>query len=405
MNHVTTFITGKQTGADNTGSTLETMVKGDLLLINYDTLAVLSGAGNTIANAPVIAIAYCKEDGVPLISNPIYGKSLTGGGSTAYAAPAYAKKGFGYTSASTTATLPAVGSTEIEWSGALVFPTDLRLRPNKQSRLEFNVYSKGGYDLALKLKSDINRMSDVNPRLDGNKLVVANISSNLTTVIGAVGVTYAVTKGTKTVTFSAAHGLVQGSYVKLADGYTYRVASLGTGNVLYLDSAYLGATVTAATSNLSFKSADGVTEPSLIGIEIVANPIVINNPVDKYDQVDFTIGLSKAFGSLAEVVITAFGLGAGTGQQIRDFEISCMGWDGYTDRRDPMRQAYSFQSNLSLPYNTVSVSSKLPVTDYGNPVDAPVSVLLAFYNTVATQRTTFMGILTPWLASGGVTAA
>jgi hypothetical protein len=403
-NYVTTFVHGKAGGGANTGTTLETIVKGDILILDYDTQAVLSGTGNTITNHPIVQLAYCFEDGVPILTGPIHGSLLKSGGKNAYSAPVMAKKGFGYTSASLTSTLPALGATKIDYSGAIVYNTDLRLHPNRQDRLDFAVQSYGGYDLAKKLKLDINRSSDINPRLEGNKNVVANVTSNLSTAIGLVGLTYAVAKGTKTVTFSAAHSLTAGYYVTLADGYTYRIASVGAGNTAILDTVYAGATVTAATSNLSFKSADAVTEPTLIGVEVTALPIVYSNPVDKYNQRYFTIALSEKFTGLTEVTVASYAPGVGTGWQTRDVEIACMGNMGYTDRLDPMRAPYPFQTVIASNYYTVGLTAGTPVRDdLGKTMISPMGIFIAFDNAAATQKTAVMAILAPWALSGGVT--
>ena len=403
-NYVTTFVSGKAGGGANTGTSLETIVKGDILILDYDTQAVLTGTGNTITNHPIIQLAYCMVDGVPILTGPIHGSLLKSGGKNAYVAPVPTKKGFGYTSASTAATLPALGATNINYSGAIVYSSDLRLHPNRQDRLDFAVQSKGGYDLAKKLKLDINRSSDINPRLEGTKNVVANVVSNLSTAIGAVGLTYAVAKGTKTVTFSAAHLLTAGYYVTLADGYTYRIVSVGAGNTAVLDTVYAGATVTAATSNLSFRSADAVTEPTLIGIEVTAVPIVYSNPVDKYNQVNFTIALSPEFVGLSEVTVAAYVPGVGTGWQTRDTEIACMGTMGYTDRLDPMRAPYPFQTVIASNYYTVGLTAGTPVRDdLGKTMISNMAVFIAFDNAAATQKTAVMAILAPWALSGGVT--
>ena len=71
MNYVTSFVNGKVGGIADVGTSLETITKGDILVINADTGAVLTGAGNTVSTAPRIALAYCVVDGYPIISNVI----------------------------------------------------------------------------------------------------------------------------------------------------------------------------------------------------------------------------------------------------------------------------------------------------------------------------------------------
>ena len=139
-NYVTSFLAGKVGGTANVGTGLANIKNGDLFIINAESGAILTGTGNTITTAPVIALVGCIEDGKPMVSGPIYGKALKGGGLSVYAAATVLKKAFGYSTVNTTATIPTV-TKETTFNGAVVLKDELRLVPNKQPRLDFNVVS------------------------------------------------------------------------------------------------------------------------------------------------------------------------------------------------------------------------------------------------------------------------
>ena len=397
MNYVTSFIVGKDAGVGNTSSTLAGITKGDILIIDYNSNAVLTGASNTITTNPVIALAYCKTDGVPIISAPITGALLKSGAKVPYVAPAYTKKGFGYTSASTSLSLPSGLSTEAIFSGAVVFPTDLRLVPNRQDRIDFSVSSTGGYDLARKIMLDINRPTDTNPKITAPKPIVAYVATDIATSIATATAT--VVKGSTTVVFAAAvHGLSVGDYVKFPNGGTYRVATVVDTYTITLDSAYVGNNASIG-AGLVVKGT-----PTKWGIEITSNPITYTNPVDQYNQVNFYIALGTEFKGLSEVSITAYKQGFGTGWQLRNAEDAAMGWTGYTDRRDTMRAPYNFRTDIAKTYLTVNMSWTNPLeSSMEGTAYAPNNLVIAFDNYAATQSTAVMAILAPWALSGGVT--
>jgi len=395
MNYVTSFVNGKVGGIANVGTTLETITKGDILVINADTSAVLIGTGNTVSTAPRIALAYCLVDGVPIISNVIDGTKALQGSTSAYSAPTYKKVSIGYNASNTGASLPAVGTSLLNFEGAVIYNTELRIRPNRQDRLDFAVQSLGGYDLAAKTAKDINRQIDTNPKLDGPKLVTALVRTDIATTIGAF--TVAVTKGSKIITFSSDPTLVAGAYLQTVAGGTYQIASKTSATVAVLDYPYVGPTATIG-SGLMLKGT-----PTKWGVEIVANQIVKTNPVDQYNQLDFEVALSTNYAS-TPYVVTAYNPGIGTGWQVEGVEIACMGDAGYTDRRDTMRQPYPFTTSTSATYKTTTLLSRpLIRSNFHELQGAPTGVFIAFDALATTQGDAVLAILTPWAATAGVT--
>ena len=396
-NYVTSFAVGKTGGGANTGTSLETIKKGDILIVDYNSGAVLTGASNTITTNPVIAIVSCKEDGVPIVSGPIYGQTLVGGGKSAYVAPAYTKKGFGYNSVSTTVGVPAVAATASNYDFSIVFKTNLKLQPNKQDRLDVSIKSVGGYDLAKKAVLAVNEPKDINPKIDGQEYVTAVVTSNGTAGNIGTAATATATKGLTKVTFSAVHGRAVGDIIYFPNGGTYKVATVTSTTVIQLDSPYTGASEVYVADTVKV-----MTAVTLFGVVITANQIKYSNPVDKYNQIDFEIGLSENW-ILSPVTITAYNPGKGTGWQLRDKEISCMGWAGYTDRNDTMRAEFPFATSTTLNYLTAELSYKAPVRgDLQQMLDGNGALFIAFDNAASTQSTAVLAILNPWATSGGV---
>lgn len=398
-NHVKSFVAGKSGGGANTGTSLETIKKGDILIVDYNSGAVLTGTSNTVSTNPVIVLAHCMQDGVPIISGPIYGNKLVAGGKTAYVAQASKKMAVGYSSTNTALNLPAVG-TEATYNFAIVYKTDLRLHPNRQDRKDYSVVSVGGYDLAKKAVEAINAPVDTNPKLDGTKYVTALITSDGTAGNIGTAATATVTKGLTKVTFSAAHGRSVGDIIYFPNGGTYKVATVTSTTVIQLDMPYLGESEVYVADTVKV-----MTTVTKFGFTVTAVKIERTNPVDAYNQIDFEIGLSENF-TLTPVVVTAYNPGKGIGWQVRDMEVSCLGWNGYTDRKDTMRNEYNFQTDIAKNYLTVELASMAPVRgDLQQEFQGPQSVFIAFDNAAATQSTAVLAILNPWAVSGGISLA
>lgn len=395
---VTSFIAGKVGGGANAGTGLGNIKKGDIFVVNADTSTIMTGGSHTVTNAPNIAIAHCIQDGYPIMSGIISGKALKEGSTKDFIAPVAQVSGFGYhPTVNPTGTLPAAGDVEDEFGGAIVVPTDLRLSPNRQSRHEFNAVSKGGYDLGMKLVRDINRPVDTNPRIGGEKLFFAKLISNGTKTNIGTSATVDVVEGSDSVTFSSAHGLNAGDYVEFPDAGLYTVKAAPSTTVITLNYAYAGVSETIPAD-----TAKEVDTPTLFGIVVNTIVLVPTNPVDKYNQVVFSLAISENLETV-ESVITAPVTGQGKGWEVRGKEIACMGWSGGTDRLDTMRTEYPFTTSLDIDYNTVSLSALAPIRiDMQQTGQAPVALFFAFDDAAETQRTAVMDILTPWALSGGV---
>jgi len=396
-NFVTSFVVGKDGGTANVGTNLESIKKGDVLIVDYNTGTVLTGTANTVDSAPVIAIVNAIEDGIPIVSGPIFGKKLVAGGKTPYTAPVNPVKGFGYTSLNAAGKLPSGLTEEQEFNVGIVLKTDLRLNPNRQDRIDLNVYSKGGYDLARKIVSSVGSNIDNNPNLTGPRYVKARITADGTPANIGTAATATVANGQRGVTFSSAHGLSAGDKLLFAGEGVFSVAQVVSTTVINLDAPYTGESkVIAATVTKKLGSAANY------GVEIEALTIKRTNPVNSYSQVNFEIGLSANFESNVDT-ITEYVRGIGTGWQVHDMEVSTMGNVGFTDRNSTKIPEFPFQTDLGKNYLTVSVSSNAPVRgDLQQTFEGPQAVFIAFDNAAATQATAVLAILNPWTKSGGV---
>lgn len=389
QNEVTSFVAGKLDGTANVGTGLENIKKGDVFIINADSGEILSGGANTVDTAPAIAFVSCKKDGYPIVSGTVYGKKLRSGAKTDYVAAALKKMSF---------SVPVV-TEETEFPGVVVLKSDLRLHPNKQDRIDFTaVSSTGGFDGATKVAADINRPVDNNPKLAGEGYVKAIVTQSGGTLANiGTAATATVSNGSDSVTFSAVHGLAVADYVYFPGGGVYSVAEVLSTTKIKLNAPYIGASEVIAAD-----TAKEVSNPTGFGVEVEALPIVRTNPVDQYHQTDFEIGLDEVYENEA-IVAQAYSPGKGIGWEVRDQEVACMGWQGYTDRRDTMRAEFPFSIDPDLNYDTISISSNAPVRgDLQQEQVGPQSVFMAFGEANTTQLAALLVILTPWAASGGI---
>ena len=122
------------------------------------------------------------------------------------------------------------------------------------------------------------------------------------------------------------------------------------------------------------------------------------------NQINFDVALSENYASVPYIV-TEYNPGIGTGWQVSDVEVSCMGNMGYTDRRDTMRNPYPFTTVDSSTYKTTTITSKPLIRgDFHKMDGAPMGVFIAFDKAGSgAQATAVLAILTPWAASAGVT--
>jgi len=263
--------------------------------------------------------------------------------------------------------------------------------------MDYSVKSVGGYDLAKKAVLAITAPGDINPKLDGQKYVTAVVTSNGTPGNIGTAATATVTKGLTKVTFSAVHGRSVGDIIYFPNGGTYKVATVTSTTVIQLDSPYTGESEVYVADTVKV-----MTSVTLFGVVVTANQIKYSNPVDQYNQIDFEIGLSENW-VVSPVTITTYNPGKGTGWQVRDKEVACMGWTGYTDRRDTMRPEFVFATSTALNYLTVELNYKAPVRgDLQQMLDGNGAVFIAFDNAASTQSTAVLEILNPWATSGGV---
>ncbi len=395
---VTKFLGGKVGGGANVGTSLETIKKGDILLINTNTGAVLTGGGNDIANAPVISVVTCMEDGVPLVSKPIYGAALVSGSRQDYSAPVQEVRGFGYSSVNTAGNISSV-SELTTYTGAIVFDTESRLLANKQDRLDFSVESEtGGYDAAVKIVRDINREADVNPHVTGKRYIKATVKTNGTEANIGTAATATVISRSREVVFGAAHGLSVGNIVMFPNGGTYKVASVPNTTTIMLDYPYQGDSEVYPAD-----TAKSLTSVDLYGVQLDAYELERISKDDEYNIVKFSVALSNGLAGLEDTEITAYTRGQGSGWETRDLEVKHLGWNGYSDRNNTKRLDFPFFTDFDRNYDVVSLYYEESIRgDFYNNNDAPNGVLLVFDAAASTQKDAVMAILAPWAASGGI---
>jgi hypothetical protein len=296
-----------------------TMVKGDLLLLDATTHAVAT------ANSEAVVIAACNDKGV-YVSAPITKAGIKYIKYQAYTPP-----------------VEAQGSVDILATPLLVAGETYTLGVQIKEDLRMGTYNKNteilasyvvpstavitstgtNYPFLKEMASTLAKGFSANPMTSaGSPYQLIKVTRNATggTITGAA---YAVVKGSRQVTL-ASHGRSAGDLVSL-DGGIYMVESAPTTSVFTLDTAFQGDTktltsgTTVATGNGGFYASG--TQPTSFSFNFIGVVQTMKNRYDQFRMVDFVIITPKGNSTgIFDVTPTTSTLPTGTYRQIRDLE-------------------------------------------------------------------------------------
>jgi hypothetical protein len=387
--------------AANTGTSLNTIVNGDILVLNRG-FSNLTGTPtiSSAADNDVIHIAQGIGTGKAIVSLPIQLKNVTKVIRTAYSAPAeqVIHIGFNGTSGSLQA---AVNNTEYRL--CVLYKDDQRIMANRDTRGLYYFTSDATATLAEIASALVRKVN-----ADKYAYVSAVLLTNGT--FTALTNTAAVVKGSKTVT-STAHGLVAGDLVRIggttATSPVYLVKSVTDANNFVLDSVYEGASGTILAANIG-----KMTVVTSYGIQLTGESIAYNG-IDKYSKVAFDASL-YAEDQTEETVTytTALAYGQGFWQQIRDMEYDAQGYLGVTNRTlfptaNLGSGTPSTRATEGLLYNVLTIEHFDEHTgDLQGQYKSPMKTVIAFASasapTKSTKETAVIDILESLFESAGI---
>ena len=300
----------------NTGTTVATMVKGDLLILNAsDKTPYTSGSGDII-------VAACTDKGV-IYSTPIKKANVV---YTSYVTTS------GATEATATA---AVGSTALAvsttYSIGVQIKEDLRMGTYNKNTEIIGVYTtpatipSDGF-VKMEMASTIAKGFAANPLTSaGSPYQLVNIfrQSPGTAFSGvtAAGQALTATKGSRIVTFtgSLTAGLIAGVVLNLGTSW-YLVEKVETGKIT-LDTAFQGTTATVATGTGAAQAYFTATLPTTFTFEFDGVAQTQKNRYDQFRMVDFVVITPKGNDAgLITISATAPTLPVGSYRQVRDLE-------------------------------------------------------------------------------------
>lgn len=391
-------------GAANTGTSLATIVEGDVLVLNKNntnltgTPTPSSAAGND-----AIRIALGLPAGLPdsakgfRLSSDIKAKNVTSWTKKTYVAPVEQTDKIGYNGVSGALAL----SDATEYRLRITLKDRNRFMPHRATEADYyyvTAATASQIEAALAFARKINQDTK---RLRG--LVEATVVAGTVTLTEFTADAI-VTNGSKVVT-SVGHGRSVGDYVSIQD-VLYKVAEVTTANIFVLDRPYTGVSETIVVLATVDKIATA-TVISQVGLNITGKAITTKS-VDLYQQLNFTSGLAPVNGAIGdeEAVLSVPAVtGSGFWEQVRDMEFFEAGYRGITNR-------IQFPVSAFVPIAKAGSTYQLYVIEHFETVNTnqgfvmnPLATVLAFdVSSAATKASAVEAILDSWMAAAGVPA-
>jgi hypothetical protein len=363
LNYVNRVIVGDSDGAVNTGATLATLTRGDILVLSED-MAVLSAGASKQSFYVAVGTGFAES---PFIMS-------------AKINPNFAKTSIKDTRAAAdqVATLAALDAPTAgdAYQVIIAFKDRQRLIANKQSRIVMDYTSITGddeYSVASALAGQAQWSS---PYADpyGVRVDVTGVTGTVTVADN----TATVTKGSKVVTFATAATHDTGTAIAVGDvlafdNISYKVVSVAS-LVITLDRAFQAASEAAFTAaDIDVIKAVTAAGMTVTGIASPKN----NSAIDIYEKPVFEVGGTANIGTVAAT--TAMDLGQGIARQIKEAEFAAQGYLGVSNLRDWPADSLDYHAVDGVAYDQINiVSQDEHEGDLQNQMKSPVGLTLAF---------------------------
>lgn len=389
------------TEADNTGTSIPTIINGDILVLNR-AMANLTGTPTLTSGIDndVVYIAQGIGAGKAILSLPIQLKGITKVIRKSYVAPVEEVVNFGYIGSGASTLNAPLNSTE--YTFIVEYKDDQRVMHMRPTRSIYTYVSDSTATLIEIVGAIVRKIN-----ADKNALVAATMLTDGTFTALANNAT--VTNESKSVA-STAHGLAVGDLVRIggtgATSPVYLVKTITDANNFVLDSFYQGATATVLAANIG-----KITVQTLYGIQLTGQAVTYNG-IDLYQKVNFVASMYTDDAYEVATISTTLDYGQGYWQQIRDAEYFAQGYLGVTNRTlFPSANLGSgtpaTRAVLNNTYNTMVIEHTDGHTgDMQGQYRAPMSTMIAWYSstapTASTKQTTVTAILESLFESAGV---
>lgn len=316
----------------NTGTSIATMVAGDILIAKRD-MSLLS-AGDTISDSDVIYIVQGDVNNHPVFSDPISGSTVSKFEGEAYRTKSKQTTHVGYNRGSV-AGINVANNTEYGLS--IIFKFDKQLWSKRQLRRVFNY------------TSDTNATGK-------------EICENLAALI-----------------------IKESRLGRGGDFSVLDVVVVGDGTGV----------LTTATINGETVSYHGITGATNYGLEITSKELTVN-AFDKYERIYFSVKLSSGFDSTTIVTETqAAKYGSGEYGQIHDIEKFAQGNKGITNFRGfpiPTPDYYATNTGnfVAIPQTAAATTADDEITFSAAPVGVSAGSLITAAGVTGTLEVKYM---------------
>lgn len=397
-------------GTNSGASTLATITKGDLFLVDASTMIPLTAAQASAltANDTVYIASGVGAVGEFKLSEKFKGSEVKLFNGTTYAAPVKQRTYVGYNEVAGSGSLPAVDETEYTMN--IVIKDDQRVHGQKQTRELYNYETGVGATqaqtaFAIASLFGIRSLNGNYKQYNGRFVdmeVVGDAASQ-----GVSDNAVSVVKGSKRIVFATAaeydtagYSVTVGDYLTFdnADGTIghYQVEAVD-GLIVTLDQPYAGETRTVAAGDSDYYLAAQAAAADY-GFRITSQDVDWNG-IDTYEIVAFDVAFFQsndtdvASTSTAATVTTTAEpfMGAGYWQQVYDMEYFAQGYSGVNSRTrwydaPALNPAFCVDQTGATTYNILNVTSEKGYnTDFQNRGSFPVSAQVAIPKLAATS--------------------
>lgn len=392
-------------GAANTGTTMQTIVNNDILIFDGAFGTALTGTPG-LKEKIFITEGLSATPGAAMLQgapNGITTRHISKITSTAYVAPTAKVMAIGFNGTSGTITAPTNNTLYVL---NIVFQDDQRPAADARQTRRGYYYTTSSaattQELVNAMVKQINADQYMNGKISATELTdgsFAALTNNAT-----------VTNGSDAVA-STAHGLAKGDLVRIggtgATAPVYQVDSVVDANNFNLTSKYQGTSGTVLAANIG-----KMTASANFGIRLAAQPVAYNG-IDLYMTIAFDANLVSQFTLTHEPtsIITAPVYGKGYWQQVRDQEYFAQGYESGPQNRTTFPDANVNGLGGAFPtraipggqYNVVVIEffSKYE-GDFLDQYEAPCSLTIAF--DTSSSSTKLNNFLATIQSVSGVTA-
>lgn len=354
----------------NVGTSLETIKKGDILLLNGEKQVALQ-AGNKVSDCPNLVIVGCVKDGYPITLNStinLNGKDkLVSVAHVPYRAQAFKKAVIGYDRVADSGafTVTSTSTSSRNFKCLVAINDKIKIFPNGDERYEAYSYVPANvaadkYKILADFAKQINGPHSFNPTcVDLEQPVVVRVTTAETGATSITG-TVDVVNGHQYATCSTKPAFTVGNYLIL-DKVAYKVEAIND-KVVKLDRKFSEATKRYATTEAKYIATIGA-----VGLEIEEQAVpridVLSKPATHGFDIAVISEENNSMEAIQAKVLTQSDLGSGSSWAVEMLENRAMNVMANVNMRDKTVKSVQHQVIDGVNYDLIELDFNFTVTD------------------------------------------